>query len=257
MERLMAKVNGGNDGTTDWRGLNPQQLAFFNRCRTHAANLAGWRNGTTRRKPDNLRLMLIGMLLLFGFTAQQRHEVLTCLIEISGAPGTGKTFTVQCCIEIYNLYRLTSPDPPEECTMICAPTAVAAQLFEKGTTIHTLMGYVGSNLVNIQNNARGTEITNQFRNADLLVQDEFSMLHQALEKSLIKRSKQTRGKEDEDLGDIPMVILSGISLFYNNDLQELFVYVLACFIMLGCYRRSNSITSRIGRHDGRVAQCNC
>jgi hypothetical protein len=94
--------------------------------------------------------------------------------------------------------------------MICAPTAVAAQLFDKGTTIHTLMGYLEGRLQNLttMKGGRGTEIRNQFSNGDLLIQDEFSMLTQELEEKIIKRAKECRDN-DFDFGDIPIVILSG------------------------------------------------
>ena len=91
--------------------------------------------------------------------------------------------------------------------LITAPTAVAALLYDKGLTIHTLIDYLDTvGLTPLKNAIRGPKISTTFAAADLLVIDEASMICPALLNALSGRLCEVLNNQ-QPFGSIPAVLL--------------------------------------------------
>jgi DNA replication protein DnaC len=123
-----------------------------------------------------------------------------------GGPGTGKTFVVDLIRKLWNTKQQSSSASISENVAVCAPTAVAAQLYETGTTIHTLIGILSEKLVNVTRMKE--KMKKLIREAQLLIIDEISMLTVQHFKFLNQRFQQIRNNSSF-FGGINSVLLVG------------------------------------------------
>ena len=166
--------------------LNDEQQKYYQLCATHAENLASAREKNSKRIPT-LRLLVIG------------------------GPGAGKTFTNELIAEKYRLESLKSSRGIQDCVMIAAPTAIAALLYENGSTLHTHIGVASSSLldlVKMKDRNKANKIRESIENLDLLILDETSMLTDVLNKQTNQRFMEVR-KDQSPFGGVPAVLYVG------------------------------------------------
>jgi DNA replication protein DnaC len=105
-----------------------------------------------------------------------------------GGPSTGKTFLVDLIRKARNSKQRSSSVTSGENVAVCAPTAVAAQLYETGTAIHTLIGIFSEKLVNVRRMKE--KMIKLIRDAQLLIIDEISMLNKFLNQHFQRNSRE-------------------------------------------------------------------
>ena len=133
----------------------------------------------------------------------------TPILEIvHGGPGNGKTFLMFVIVEKFRIEQLKyNLQDSIDRILIAAPTAIASQLYETGTTIHSIAGVCQDTMIKSTTFTRGSDLLE----ATVLILDEMSMIVDSLLEQLFQRLCQCRNVEPngDPFAGLSCVILIG------------------------------------------------